>query len=313
MIRSPTSRHVSNAQAEVILRPHVFVRDVLAAVGPELPKLAEAVYDLTEYCPDEPLEERLVRALIEPELTDGPLEEWIGPYKRYGLGVLHKLIGQLRVVNYREYCEVNELFGIERPFYEWTVNNEFRRVERPPSVHPRSGVYTLDLQLRVGSAAQVVTSQDTDAESPSVEGLASRLAGKLGAMVNGTELLAQVGDIGCLAALAATVWTVSQQRRAQTRHATRRFNSDVFDACLAELDLGPQVDVAHRILVRNHPRYLRIRTDGLPPGWTLPDWGGELGVFERDGDSLRRRNADGSEPRLGRRRPGARSNVGRVP
>lgn len=63
----------------------VSVRDVLAAISPEaLDRLRDAVFELTEYSEDEPDEERLVRALIEPELPDGSTDEWFHPYSELG-------------------------------------------------------------------------------------------------------------------------------------------------------------------------------------------------------------------------------------
>jgi len=86
--RSRNSRKARSSR--VVLRPHVFVRDALATVEPQLmPRLQSAAYDLTEYCPDEPHGERLVRALIEPELPQGPRKSWMEPYANHGLEELY--------------------------------------------------------------------------------------------------------------------------------------------------------------------------------------------------------------------------------
>lgn len=117
------------AKTRLIMRPRVSVRDVLAAVSPEaLARLRDAVFDLTEYSEDEPEEERLVRALIEPELPDGSADEWFHLYSELGLNDLFPLVVRLRVVNAVDYVVVHELWGMGRLFYEVDGLGDFTEI-----------------------------------------------------------------------------------------------------------------------------------------------------------------------------------------
>lgn len=279
------------AKTRLIMRPRVSVRDVLAAISPEaLARLRDAVFDLTDYYwGDEPEEELLVRALIEPELPDGSADEWFQRYSELGLNELFPLVVRLRVVNNVDYVVVHELWGMGRPFYEVDGLGDFTKIfyNLWSELSPDEALYTVALDCDLSElTARRPTRACASAATGSLVGLASVVADEIRGLVNGESLLRDVGAPGCLAALAATLWTVAQQRVARTRHRVPRLRAEVFDFCLRALRLGPHEEIARRVLIRNHPRHLPVDVSRLPPGWTATAWGGTLGIFARDGDTL---------------------------
>jgi len=88
----------------------VFASDIVGALGADsLRRLRAVLSHLTEYVPDEPEEERLVRALVEPELEDSGPEGLFKLYYDLGLDELDPLIRQLRMVDHPHHCRVVEL------------------------------------------------------------------------------------------------------------------------------------------------------------------------------------------------------------
>lgn len=256
------------AKTRLIMRPRVSVRDVLAAVSPEaLARLRDAVFDLTEYSEDEPEEERLVRALIEPELPDGSADEWFQPYSEFGLNELFPLVVRLRVVNNVDYVVVHELWGMDRPFYEVDGLGDFTKISYNlwSELSPDEALYTVALDCDLSElTARRPKPACASAATGSLNGLASVVADEIRGLVNGESLLRDAGAPGCLAALAATLWTVAQQSVTRTRHRVPRLRAEVFDLCLRALRLGPHEEFARRVLIRNHPRHLPVDVSHLP-------------------------------------------------
>ncbi|HWA24349.1 MAG TPA: hypothetical protein VG734_01650 [Lacunisphaera sp.] len=278
------------AKTRLVMRPRVSVRDVLAAISPAaLVRLRDAAFDLTEYSEDEPQEERLVRALIEPELPDGLADEWFQPYSELGLDELFPLVVRLRVVNSADYVVVHELWGMGRPFYEVNANEDFAQISYDlwSELTPDEALYTVALDCDLSELkARRRTPVAGSTTSGSLEGLVSRLADEIRALVSGKRLLRDAGAPGCLAALAGTLWTVAQQPVARTRHRVPRLRAEAFDFCLRALRLGPHEEIVRRVLIRNHPGHIPVDVRHLPPGWTAAAWGGTLGIFEREGETL---------------------------
>lgn len=255
----------------------VFASDVVGTLRPDsLRGLRAAVPHLAEYVPDEPEEERLVRALVEPELEDSGPEGIFKLYYDLGLDELDPLIRQLRMVDHPFHCRVFDLGGSHHDLWTYDESaDEFERVD--DELAPPFPVYTLPLTLH----------QDEDDNAPQFLGearfpdavrlraVADYLAARIRALPGGFGRLERDPFLAPLCALTGTVWAALA-----SRENSRSCSVDSFAACIRALDLGVHQWTAFGLLVRKQgEEEAGPSTRDAPAHWTLPEWGGSLRPF----------------------------------